>query len=70
MDKFEIISTMRESGKSWFEIGDSLGVSKQAAHALYQRRFENYWQKADYKTNRDKLAIAEKKWRKLNPIYN
>ena len=37
-EKIEQIRALREAGLSWREIGASLGVSKQRAHAIANRR--------------------------------
>jgi hypothetical protein len=38
--RWYVIQGAREAGASWTEIGDALGISKQAAQQFYQRKIE------------------------------
>ncbi|KIC68691.1 hypothetical protein RM50_04310 [Pseudarthrobacter phenanthrenivorans] len=38
--RWYVIKSARESGATWAQIGEALGVTKQAAHDFYRRKIE------------------------------
>jgi hypothetical protein len=60
--RWHMMRQAREEGASWTEVGQALGMSKQAAHDFYRRRIEQPEHDASdsYSASRTRAALDEK----------
>jgi hypothetical protein len=52
--RWYVIRSAREAGATWVQIGDALGITKQAAHDFYRRKLEE--QEKDLPDSHDAAA--------------